>query len=527
LKARSFWTWAGIVAWLLYTVVLGMLYLRVPPSADDAVFDYAGWVLCHGGTIYVDVADTNWPAMFWVHTLSTFLFGNTLWSFRALDYLFLVATCLLLGAFVRRYFGMLAGTLVVPIYQAMYVTQSVFFMGERDLWAAPFLILSAFALLRRIEGGKLGWSVVQGVSLALAVLFRPTFLSFMLFMALADFSLRRSTDRPLTRMARDHSVAAISMAGLFLGCALWGWSSGALREWYNVTFRFNLEVYSRTGPSYWTVTGTFLWIILTSWHWMFVLAAVGLVRCWRRHPLPALLLVLIVASSVLSHMVQRKGFGYHLAPLYPVLALFMAPVIASSLKSLMGPLTPSRLPRSARLALAGGVCCVVALGLGKKVVSSLHLQAGWYAGKVTTQELLRHYWAGDDLSLGWTPEIVDYVQRSVPEDGRMLFWGRSMIFNYLAARRSPSRFAAFTCLVDPGPSFSLFDEWRKELQRSFEQRPPELILLLRNPGSPGYRGLPEQGGEGRLGDVVRSALQGRYVLEKSFDSVDCFRLQGR
>jgi hypothetical protein len=518
---------AALVAWLLYTVVLGALYLRLPPSADDFVFDYAGWVLCHGGTIYVDVADTNWPAMFWVHTLSTGVFGNTLWSFRALDYLFLLATCLLLGDFVRRYFGSLAGAIAIPLYQTMYVTQSIFFVGERDTWAAAFLILSAYALLRRVEGGALGWSVCQGISLAIAVLFRPTFLSYMVFLAIADFLYRQRTGRATGRILRDQGVAAASLGGLFLLCILWGWPTGALREFYHCTVRFNLEVYSADRSEYWPMTRWSLGIFLASWHWIFVLAILGFVARWRAQPLPAALLILIVVCTLLSHYVQGKGFGYHLAPIYPVLALFMAPLLGASLGTLVGPLTPSRYPKVVRLALAAGICCLAGLGLLKKVHGSLRLEAGWYLGKVTTQELYESYSAGDTFSLAWAPEIVEYVRRRVPEDGHMLFWGRSMLFNYLAARRSPTRFAAVMFLVQPTPSFSLFAEWRKEVRSNLDLKAPELILLIHDPTKKGYGGLPEEAREDRLGGLVVEALSKKYVLEKSIGPVDCYGLQSR
>ena len=152
------WQVLLVLLFALAAAELGWLYVHLPPSPDQSVYDYVGWRLTEGDTLYTDVADQNWPGAMLLHALATALFGNHLWTFRLFDLLALLPLALaVLFLFLHRYYGRLAALLVLPVYLAMYVSADRWFSGQRDVIAAPLLIAAGMALLRRQEGGSRGW----------------------------------------------------------------------------------------------------------------------------------------------------------------------------------------------------------------------------------------------------------------------------------------------------------------------------------------------------------------------------------
>ncbi len=506
--------------WLSYTVILGALYSRLPPSPDNSVYDYIGWIISQGGTLYIDAADQNWPGIMLVHTLPTLLFGNTIWSFRLFDYLFLLGTCALLFVFIRRYWGTLAGLLVVPIYQAMYVSENIWFAGQRDIVVTPLLIGAAFSLLLRIETNRLIWCIVQGVCLALATFIRPTLLLLTLLLAVGDIILMRQTRRNIKVIVFDHAIAGLSLLALLAILTLIGWQTGALQEWYNVAIRYNLEVYGQDSTSLIGIVTRLSNYALKSWFWYIALSILGILIHWRTKPQPTVFLLAILVNTIASAIVQGKGFEYHLGAILPLLAIFMAPLVATCVQNLF-----KRPSKPIKTLLAGLVCCLVILGLAKKISNNLNLQIQWYLGKVSTQEMLANYPAGDALNLAQAVELSAYVKQTVPEDRTVLYWGRPMVINYLSGRRSPSRFASFALLDQPRESFSLFKVWEDELKNDLINTPPELIFVEPNVNGEGYQNMPSEKKEARLSNVVLDAIATRYELDKKFGVVDAYRIK--
>jgi hypothetical protein len=502
-----------------YLAVLLGLFLLFPPSPDDAVYDYIGWIVGNGGTAYVDAADQNWPGMVFLHTLSTLAFGNTLYSYRALDILMLVATTALMAAFLRRYVGSLAAILVWPLYPTMYAAQNRWLVGQRDIVVFPILLLAAWSQMRRLEGGSARLCIGQGLWLACAALMRPTFLAMAGLLALADLGLRRSHSRSVSDCVRDQSIVLASLlAGLGLA-ALGGLASGALAEWWNTTVRFNLEVYSAGAPGVGMLDS--VRDLLHYWGWLMAISAWGVWVVTRAHREAAGYLGLIAATALVSFLVQRKGFGYHLGTLYPLIAIFAAPAVAWALTSV----SRRTGARHLRTIAAAALLVVISGGLARKCSRNLWPEILWVTGNGTRQEVLASADTGEDgFTLADAVDLSDYVRTQVPRDGRFLFWGRPSIINYLAGRRSPTRFASFALVAAPRPSFSLFAAWQQELADGLERTPPQLVCLLRDPSGSGYAYLPAPTpGQPLIGDVLARKLDAAYLPDRSFGSADCFR----
>ncbi len=337
---RGAFRWRAILlaTWVVYSIVLGLLYVRVPPNPDQSLYDYMGWVLSQGGIPYVDTADHNFPGDMLVHAVSSALFGNTLWSFRLFDYFWMLGTCACAFYLVRDYAGRSAAFATVPLYQAVYVTGTSWFSGQRDLIAAPFLLLATAAFLRRARGGGRAWCLLQGFTLAASALLRPTFLLLGVLLAAVDVGFARRTGRRFPLILADCSLAGSACAGALALVALLAIPSGAFAAWQELSLRFVLEVYAATPVPVAEVTRRLL-DQLVSWNWYWVVSAFGLALIWRAGGQLAVGGLLAIALTALgSAYAQGKGFGYHLGPLLPVFAMLMGPAVSWALGALISPL---------------------------------------------------------------------------------------------------------------------------------------------------------------------------------------------
>jgi hypothetical protein len=513
-------TLALLGLWLGFTAVIAALYLLLPPCPDHAVYDYIGWIVNRGGTLYVDAADQNWPGQMFIHSLSVALFGAKLWSYRLFELIVIIPlSCFVLFRFLRSAGDKLAAFVVVPIYQAMYVSAGFWMSGQREIVAAPLLVASANALLSRVRGGGLRLLVLQGVLIAGATLIRPTLLIMAPLLTLADLLQTRRTGRSWRRVIADHALVAVSIILPMGIIALLGVPSGALAGWYDVSIRFNLEVYAG-GRDPWDITRELLPVVLRQWYWMLAWSGLGAVVLWRRDSLALSFVGMILPATLVSLFVQAKGFGYHLGALYALMAILNASTVAAGLRVLM-----ERRHRPLLSALAVVAVLLPAAGLAKKLWSQLAAQRQVLLGQITMAEMQARYEADSTgtSTVRDMVEVSEYIDATTAKDATVLFWERPCHVYTLAERRSPLFAAAFTLLEDAGPQFSLFPRWQAEFEEIMTERPPEVLLFVRDPEHGGYVGMPAQSGDQpRLSDTLRAHLH-EYELEKSVAAIDLYR----
>ncbi len=516
-RPRGLW-WALGLAWAAWTVFLGVLYTGLPGSPDQSLYDYMGWVLASGGVPYVDVADQNWPGKMVLHAIATALFGNHLWSWRLFDYGLLLATCALLWGLARRTQGRAAAWAVVPLYQTMYVLGTGWFAGQRDVVAAPMLLMAVWAFLGRVEGGPRRLCVFQGLAMTGAILLRPTLGLLAPLLALVDGVTLRRTGRRLPTWLADHAAVAATMGAALAALALAAVPSGALAAWRDVSLRFVTEVYAGSVGLGELALDTTRYV-LGSWHWYLVLAGIGVVRWWRRTPLAAAALGAVAVTTVVSLVVQRKGFGYHLGPLLPLLALGMAPLVGASLRALV-----RRRAGDPHPALAALVLAVVVAGFASKLERLYGPELAWRSGRMPHSAFLADHPAGDGVSVADAVAAADHLREVVPPGETVLVWGTPVLVNYLAERRSPLRFASMALLSQPERDFSLYPAWREEIRRALAEHPPAAVLLVRKRAGTGHLYLETRGGG--MGSVfaplVEAALQRAYGPSQPIGRFDVF-----
>jgi hypothetical protein len=479
---------------------LGWLYVHLPPSPDQSVYDYVGWRLTEGDTLYADVTDQNWPGAPGLHALATALFGVHLWTFRLFDWLVLLPLSLwVLHGAARRCGGRPAALLVLAVYPAMYAAADRWFSGQRDVLAAPLLIASGLALLRRRDGGGRRWLVAAGAGLAAAALIRPTLLLMAPLLTFWDGWFHHHRFRDWRGWVADQAVVALTcVAGLGAAAGLL-WAAGGLGAFWDAAIRFNLEAYGGEDRTWGRIFGG-LWHTATRpWAWYLPLAAAGLavsLRRGRETPddgaarAPVVLLVLVAVAALGSLLLQKKGWSYHLGPVLPVLAVGIAAALGAALEAAGRPRTP-RWARAAALVL---VVAVLGLGLPKKVTGVLAPQLALQEARITESEMLAGYPAGFEargFSMADAVALAGYLETRTPAGAPVLTWGRPMVTNYLARRPLGVRFASFALVDLARPPFALAPAWAAEVDAAFEDDPPVAVVLFDRAERPHLAGLPE------------------------------------
>lgn len=158
---------------LIMFVTLGALYVPMPPNPDAEQLGYMGFVASRGGVLYRDAGDLNMPGEPLLHLAAIEAFGNHYWSYRLFDYLLLLVFVITMGILLGEHHGILAGLLFSIIYPVVYVTAGFWMSGQRDFLAAHAVTVAAFLFLRRYDGRTLGWNVLSGVLIGMAICSNP------------------------------------------------------------------------------------------------------------------------------------------------------------------------------------------------------------------------------------------------------------------------------------------------------------------------------------------------------------------
>jgi len=511
----------GWLLWVLYTAVLGVLYSRLPPNPDQQIFDYIGWVGLNGSRFYIDVVEQNLPGEMLLHELSTWLFGNQIWAYRVVDYTLMVlpgcgalfALCQLAGRRRESY-------LVVPLYQAMYVSSGAWFAGQRDIVAAHCLLAVGAALIWRERGGRAPWLVAIGLGIVGAVLIRPNYLVYTFPLLAHDLITARVRSRPWRSIATDVLIVAGVIIAAAAAILLLAWKKGALAPWYDSVVQYNAYSYT---PSIAAMSLQFFqWA--KGWHWYAAFATIGAVIWWRRRigrDVLGILLCLVV-TSLISAYVRGKGFGYHLGALLPAFAIPIAACLVSLVEAWR---TRPTLPR---LGLVVAATLIVVVGLGKKIQHLLGGQIEWLLGRASIQAMLVNEDSGlDGTTMADVVAAAEFVQRTTPSDATLLTVPRPVGVNFLSRRRSPSRFITFGMLTTMDQRLPISKKWSAEFAQMMAMAPPDLILIPGLGSGEDYDLFWKDPAPPAPIQLLRRELSTRYRFERRFGSMDLYRLRER
>ncbi|MET0249978.1 MAG: hypothetical protein ABW164_09650 [Sphingobium sp.] len=463
--------WSLLLIWLLFIPILCLLYVKIAPSPDQAQFNYMGWMATQGHPFYAGSFDMNWPGGMILHELAIALFGPSAIAWHLFDFGLLIGTTLMAALFLRRAGFVLAPYVMLALYPAIYVTAGGWMAGQRDIIAVGVLIGACCAMLAPAsrEWRSLAFA---GALVAVAVLIRPTYLSFLAGLCLLELGPRRWIGHPRQAgpVARIGALA-LGFGAVMAATAIAGFWIGNIDDFYQQTVLFTMSAYVGKPPLDMVQTVVEL---LRSSHWMVFLGLIGLALwVWRTRRLeyPLLLLLGLSAAIALSYVVQRKGFGYHLGGVLPLLILFVG-IAFDEVRRFAMHMTRPPMARSIASAALVGMVLLAASGMAAK--------------------LIRHRAELRDLRNGLAPigtysnlgeeeqaHLIEIMRSRTARNDRVVLYGTAYQIPYLAQRLPAYRFIT-PAVEQMRPDFALYPAWKRQVEDGLRTHKPKLILIMQD-----------------------------------------------
>ncbi len=460
------------------TLLLGWPSLYYPFGRDQGNYAYAGQVILDGGAPYRDVFVFKPPMTALVHAATTALFGPTQLGIRVVDLGWFALSAVLLAGIVARLGGGRVGAVAAGVALPLLAFPFRYWdLAQSDGWMSFCLVGALYLAIRGLDDarGRAGWWLGVGACLGLAVGFKYTAAAFTLALLPGLVVLFRRD-----RGAALRAVGWVALGGLAVVGALAAWviASGGGPAFVDSQFDLVPKYVANTGRDKgWAAFSRFgrdifrsSYHVTTAWAGIvgllgaIVAAVVGPGRVRLLAAIGALWL-LFAASSTIS---QGKFFPYHFAPLHAPVALLVGLAFAMIDRGL-GRL---RVPWAPPLVLAGAVLAVAALG----PIRERH-EALWpvLLGRQTVEDYRRTYpwYVNRNYSASEVADLAAWLRAHTGPDERVFHWGYEPSVNYLADRRTGSRFLY---------NYPFRVEWsnpayRPELLGALIEDPPEFFVV--------------------------------------------------
>lgn len=474
-----------IVAWCgLLVSTLAALWasghnpiVGLAPDRDSGIFLYVGRQVLNGQVLYRDLFDDKGPLLYLFNALGLAAGRGSMWGVYVLYFVLLCLVFVLALLGFQRRFGFRLGA-VAALYGALLLCAVAPFAlgnnGEGYVWLTQ--IAALFLLTRwRSDEPRVFPYVLLGLAGAAAFFIKMTGAG--LWVALIAAETLVAVKSSEWRVYRRHMASLAAGAALGTSAVL-GYlaASGALQSFFRVYFAFN-AVYGSGHQLADRLRSLVEGIQLVGYLPMACLAGIWIlilwriVSLWRRGEVPDLLALLAVIWLPIEFIIASypgRGMRYFATSLPALILLF---ALACSEVARLKPWrrSPTKLKQGLRVALLGAFAIGAIVGLAPAVFQSMHTLGGTIVHHV-------HYArakAGAVYEGSCYPRVVDYVRQNTRPGDYVLVWGDySQATNFLADRRTPTRFVFQPYLYDAAFGDTLVREFLSDLQA----HPPAMII---------------------------------------------------
>ena len=468
----------GLLAavWTAHFPPMGHLF---SPQTNQGIYLYIGREILNGAAPYRDVFDNKGPLLYLLNALGLAVARGSFWGVYVVEYcLFALAT--VLGFYtLRRRFGILAASVAMLFFVLLLNRILLGDAEEEYIIPVQWVVLYLLTLTRRGAPSLRVYFAVGALG-SLPLFLKPTEVGLWAALVVVELGLTLSA-RDL-RSCSERLAAMV--AGGLLGSAaflVYLWSDGALHAFVDDYVLFN---FSYTGANGWL--SRFSSVLVGAGRLGDVTAAAVLVlwvfACrlafldWRggsRDRFPYLAVAWWPLEIILSSVSGRQHWEFYLTWTVPMVLL-----VAIALSSAAARKRQLKGRQAARTSLAILVVVLVALA---GTVGPLERHAHSLAG------LLVHpkYWSSPPRD--WYA-VAQYIDAHTASNDLVLMWGGySANINFLAQRRSPTRFPAQMLLYSPT------GDHNGHLVRSFLDdltRHPPAMIVDTSPTYGGQAGTP-------------------------------------
>lgn len=511
-----------------FAVLAGLGSLIYPFGRDQGNYAYAGWVWLDGGALYRDVFVFKPPATAVLHGIATGLLGRDMSSIRVFDLGWTALTALATGAVVSRLMGRrLTGVLAGCFAAWLYYEQNYWTTAQTDGWMGLPVTLAIGATWAGLRpGAGRGWWALAGLAAAAALSFKYTSAAVALPMGvlLAQAVPRRGWG-PTAGAAAGIAAAALLGVGAM---AAWLWASGAMPAFIDCQFHLvpgYVTHVERKLPPHWPFTVVTDLVTGRRLHMADVALLAGVPAAWvavRRGPgRPGAHVVLAwVVAGLASCAAQGKYFGYHYLMAVPPLGAWAAVGFVRAFDAL------SAWTRRTWVAMAVAAGLLLTAGATSRHVAQYQAAARVALGDRPLERVWRTTggYKTNDFSLKDDLKLADYVEAHTDPDDRVFLWGFEPLVNYVAGRKTESRFLYnYPFAVSWGNP-----DYARELMDALRARPPALFVVASKDATPGVTGNPKDSRALFLDfPELRAFVEEGYHLEKSITRFDVYRRNAR
>jgi hypothetical protein len=460
------------VAAILGAAILLFATLLLPLGFDNDVYQSMGWTLwAYHGLPYLASWDMNFPGIVFIHAASIALFGSSDFGFRLFDYLTHIVMAGMFYVVLRRWLRPRTSFIAVILWAIYYTSGLWGLAGQRDTYAVFFLLAGTLLIFSMRKNGINGYrAFTLGIVLGCATLIRPTYALFFLSFLWLVFNLP----------GRFKGIAYL-IAGCLSTCIIvllpYFFIRGGIEEIYYSVIRFNLDVYARIPVeiSFFFRRNGLLYALCFIGIYFALLRNSPARHNVRNHlSMPTFdrtFLYLMMASSIISPVVMRKFFSYHLEPFMTIVSAFAA----------IGLATLSELPHSRWFAPAIATFGILLFAF---IVYPRHLIKYYIEALQTAHPLEATYRRADSDSLSGVAaqqEVVRYVDRNTLPSEAVESVSVFPALRWRLARKSATRFTTLVPLVPP-PSFRApyLEDWQHEFVATLALVRPSFIILNRS-----------------------------------------------
>jgi hypothetical protein len=266
-----------------------------------------------------------------------------------------------------------------------------------------------------------------------------------------------------------------------------------------------------------SIWGATLLGIARGWYAYIGFSLAGAYVWFRYGKRPVLrMLVALIASTLISVIAARAGFGYHYGGMVPIMAVLIAYFVGFAIDR----------ARERPTRLRAGLAALVTLACVTLVVRKLSIhypkQLSYLRGQLSYRAMLE---SGKPLGEGLTYwdalMAAHYIKQHSKDSDTLLVWDRAVLINTLAQRKSPTPFITAGMLRLADPPFVHSEKWNGLFREALEGPTPPAFIVIPGPGNPDYDDTIVQSKSVAVGTLKR-ALTSRYRLVREFGSLDVY-----
>jgi 4-amino-4-deoxy-L-arabinose transferase-like glycosyltransferase len=530
---------------MLWTLALALLIAAAVPTLfypftrDQGAYAYIADLMMRGGVPYRDAWDLKPPGVYYVYQAAFWLFGRSELAVRLFETLYTLLSAAAVYLLAQAVFEDRAvAALSAWTYAFAYFLLLHFYsVANPEAFLVPFVAACFYGMVRHVRSKSDLWLWVGSIAGGMAIWFKPT----------AGLMVGAAVLWAAATWRRENSTARL---GRTLGIAVLGGLLGlapAVLVLYGNGLAELLELWAHYGSGAYLSAGglalgqgplAVLDVIVgyaREWQLLVWLTCTGLAivalgsRQKQVGPAAAsqygMAVVLFLLSALAAVLLQGKLFEYHWVPALAPASILSALSLVLLARSITGPTATSGLehaggpPTYAVLFAAIGISGLLLLTAYDHTARYRRL-AAYLSSSITEDQFYDQFDIGSDFSRMGSLRTATYLREHTQPHDTVFIWGAEPLVNFLAQRRSPTKYI-FSYMLVEGAQGADLEARRQDFLAELRQGKPAYMVLVDRDITP----LSPMGSQAQFDQLpaLRTILEMEYTFETQLEDYTIYR----